>query len=79
MPSISGLHWSPDGRILNYLSTAHGATNIWALPLAGGKPTQLTRFTSQDIYSFNWSADGSRLFMVRGTTKNDVVLIRGLK
>jgi Tol biopolymer transport system component len=79
VPSIWGLHWSPDGRMLNYLSTAHGATNIWALPLAGGKPTQLTRFTSQDISSFNWSADGSRLFMVRGTMKNDVVLIRGLK
>jgi len=75
VPIIGDLHWSPDGRMLTYLSTIHGATNIWALPLAGGKPTQLTWFTSPDVSSFNWSADGSRLFMVRGTAKNDVVLI----
>jgi Tol biopolymer transport system component/DNA-binding winged helix-turn-helix (wHTH) protein len=76
---VWGLHWSQDGRMLHYLSTENSATNIWALPLAGGKPTQITNFSSPDISSFSWSADGSRLFMVRGTTKNDVALIRELQ
>jgi Tol biopolymer transport system component len=73
------VHWSPDGGILQCLLPANGATNIWELPLDGGKPKQLTQFTSEDISSFNWSVDGPRLFMVRGTTKSDVVLIRGLE
>ena len=78
VPSVGLLHWSPDGRTLHYLTTAHGSTNLWALPLAEGKPTQLARFTSPDVISFYWSADGS-LFMVRGTTKTDAVLVRGLQ
>ena len=76
---ISDLHWSPDGGTLEYLLSAHGATNIWELPLNGGKPKQLTQFTSEDISSFHWSVDGSRLFIVRGKTKSDVVLIREME
>jgi Tol biopolymer transport system component len=76
---ISNLHWSPDGRILECLLPVNGATNIWELPLDGRTPKQLTHFASDEISSFNWSVDGSRLFMVRGTTKSDVVLIRRLE
>ncbi len=74
---ISDLHWSPDGQTLESLLSVHGATNIWELPLNGGKPNN-SQITSENS-SFNWSVDGSRLFIVRGKTKSDVVLIREMK
>jgi Tol biopolymer transport system component len=76
---ISNLHWSSDGRRLEYLMAIGGATNIWTLSLDGGKARQLTQFNPGDLYDFSWAADGSRLFMVRGRTKSDVALIKGLE
>jgi len=37
---------------------------------------QITDFTSEHIYDFHWSFDGSKLALVRGHTDADVVLIR---
>ena len=34
----AGLRWTPDGRALNYIDTINGVSNIWSLPLDGGKP-----------------------------------------
>src|SRR6202030_1302667 len=55
------LSWSGDGKALQYLLTQNGATNLWQQPIAGGKPKQLTRFTSGEIFRFNWSSDRKQL------------------
>lgn len=47
------LRWSPDGKGLQSLVTREGATNIWEQPLQGGKPKQLTKFTSGMIVDFD--------------------------
>jgi len=70
--------WSADGTGLQYLLTRQGVTNIWEQPLQGGSPKQLTRFPSGMIFDFNWSSDGKRLLMARGSLSSDVVLIRNL-
>jgi Tol biopolymer transport system component len=69
------LRWSPDGKRLQSLATKDTVTNIWELPLSGGKPKQLTNFTSGLIIDFNWFQDGKQLLLARGEMKSDVVLI----
>jgi DNA-binding winged helix-turn-helix (wHTH) protein/Tol biopolymer transport system component len=73
------LRWSPDGKALQYLLTQGDVTNIWEQPLAGGRPKQITNFTSGSIFDFNWSQDGKRLFMSRGEVSSDVVLLSNLR
>lgn len=73
-----GLRWSPNGKGLQYLLNQNDATNLWEQPLAGGKPKQLTTFTSGQIFDFNWSADGKQLLITRGETTSDVVMLSNL-
>jgi DNA-binding winged helix-turn-helix (wHTH) protein/Tol biopolymer transport system component len=70
------LRWSPDGKGLQYILMKNGASNIWEQVLAGGDPKQLTKFTSGEIFDFNWTSDGKHLLLTRGETTSDVVLIR---
>jgi Tol biopolymer transport system component len=72
------LRWTPDGKAIAYIDDASVA-NIWALPLEGGTPQQLTRFTDGDVQSFAWSRDGTRLAVIRSTTTNDIVLLQGVR
>jgi hypothetical protein len=68
---------TPDGEGIAYLDSR--AMNVWSFPLAGGAPQQLTHFTDRAIESFAWSADGTRLAVLRTTTTNDIVLLKGLR
>jgi Tol biopolymer transport system component len=70
------LRWSPDGKGLQYILMKDGASNIWEQPLAGGPPRQLTKFSSGEIFNFNWTHDGQHLLLTRGETTSDVVLLR---
>ncbi|MEP7336590.1 MAG: winged helix-turn-helix domain-containing protein [Acidobacteriota bacterium] len=79
MPEFGLFRWSPDARALTYIVTRQGVSNLWSRPVDGSEPKQLTDFTSDQIYRFAWSRDGSRLACERGMTINDVVLIRNGK
>lgn len=74
-----GVTWSPSGKGLQYLLTRNGATNLWEQPLAGGKPKQVTRFASGQIFHFNWSLDHTRLLLTRGNVTSDAVLLSNLR
>jgi hypothetical protein len=56
-----------------------GATNLWEQPIAGGPVKQITKFTSGQIFDFNWAADGKQLLLARGETSSDVVLLSNLR
>jgi serine/threonine protein kinase/Tol biopolymer transport system component len=71
--------WSPDGQSLDYVTTKEGVGNIWRLPLAGGKPRQLTDWKSDFVYRFAWSRDGKHLAASRGTATTDLVLIKDFR
>ena len=83
MPSsvniAAGLRWTPDGRALTYVDTINGVSNVWSLPLDGGKPVQLTDFKADQIFWFDFSRDGQQLALSRGTQTSDVILIRDFK
>ncbi len=75
----SYFRWSKDSRsVLNH-DTHGGVGNIWSFPLDDTPPKQLTNFKTEQIYNFDWSADGRQLVLARGTTTSDVVLINNFK
>jgi Tol biopolymer transport system component len=73
--------WTPDGRQIAYIDVIE--TNLWSMPVEGGPPKPLTRFTDRTpgrkIDAFDWSRDGQRLAIIRATSTNDIVLFRGLQ
>jgi eukaryotic-like serine/threonine-protein kinase len=69
------LLWSQGGKGVEYILSQNGISNLWEQPLEGGQPHQLTRFSSGQIFDFNWSADGRRLLLCRGEISSDVVLL----
>ena len=73
------LRWTPDGRALTYYEYRNGASNIWALPLDGSAPKQLTDFKTDHIFNFRWSMDGKQMALARGTTTSDVVMISNFR
>jgi DNA-binding winged helix-turn-helix (wHTH) protein/Tol biopolymer transport system component len=73
------LHWSPNGRCLQYLLMVGEATNLWEQPLAGRRPKQLTKFTSGQSSTFMWSSDHQRLYFTRGDVTSDVVVLRNFQ
>ena len=78
-PINAGLRWTPDGRAITYVDTTGGVSNIWSLPLDGGKPVPLTDFKTDQIFWFDFSRDGRQLALSRGTQTSDVVLIRDFR
>jgi serine/threonine protein kinase len=74
-----GLHWSPDGKGVQYLLTRNGATNVWEQPLSGGPPRRVTDFTSGLIFDFAWSRDGSQLLLAKGENTSDIILISNFR
>ncbi len=70
------IRWTQDGRDLAYIRDQQGVSNIWAQPLDGGPPKQVTDFTAGQIFNFAWSKDGQQLALARGSQTSDVVLIR---
>jgi serine/threonine protein kinase len=73
------LRWTPDGKALAYVRDAQEVSNIWTLPLEGGKPRQITGFNENYIAYFDWSPDGKQLVVSRGSISSDAVLIRNGK
>jgi len=68
--------WSADGKAILYIDSKEGVSNIWSQPIDGGPPKQLTKFTADQIFSFDWSQDGKTMACSRGIVRTDVVLIR---
>jgi len=74
---VTGLiQFSRDGKSLVYNTRENGVDNLWQQPIDGSAGKMLTHFTSEHIWDFHWSPDGSKLALVRGHTDSDVVLIR---
>jgi eukaryotic-like serine/threonine-protein kinase len=72
--AIPTIRWMPNGKALVYMELRGGVTNLWMLPLDGGKPKQLTHFADGIIYNFLWSNDGKFLALCRGSFVNDAIL-----
>ncbi|HYA96546.1 MAG TPA: protein kinase [Methylomirabilota bacterium] len=72
----SQLAWGPDGNSIVYAVRENGVDNLWIQPLDGTQRRQFTHFTSESIYRFFFSPDGSQLAIERGHAEADAVLFR---
>lgn len=69
--------WTPDGRAITFVRRAGSVNNIWAMPIAGGKPYAITRFTDLQVAAYAFARDGS-LAVSREAPNSDAVLATGL-
>jgi Tol biopolymer transport system component len=65
--------WSPDGRILAFISTRNGSPQLYTIPVDGGEPTQLTDRVDGVRYP-RWSPDGSQIAFISSATAEDRAL-----
>lgn len=75
----SFLRWTVDGRGLVYVLSRDRVYNLWSQSLEGGPPKQLTSFSSDRIFKFDWSRDGKLLALARGHEGSDVVKISNFR
>jgi hypothetical protein len=66
--------WQPSGNLITFRRLDRGVNNLFGIPLTGGEPTQVTKFSQGTFSSYDWTADG-RLVLVRMETRSDIVLI----
>ncbi|MDQ3804243.1 MAG: winged helix-turn-helix domain-containing protein [Acidobacteriota bacterium] len=71
--------WMPDNRGIAYVDARDGTANVWMQPLSGGKPVQLTHFTTDGVSAYDFSRDGKQLAVTRTAETTGVVLIRDFK
>ena len=74
-----GFQWLPDGRAVCFAGVRDNIFNIWALPLDGSPPKQLTNFKSEFMRNYAFSRDGRRLAVSRGMEISDIVLIKDFR
>lgn len=63
-PGATFSSWSPDSKSMTYIDRNKG-WNLMRQPIAGGEPTELTRFTDGVTTGFAWSPDGAHMAVVR--------------
>lgn len=73
------IRWTPDSKALTYLDRRDGVYNIWQQPLDGSPPTQITNFTEDQIFYYDWLDDAGQLVVSRGAKTRDIVLIRNFE
>jgi serine/threonine protein kinase len=71
----SGIEFTPDGKSIAFAQRENGVDNVWVQPLNGSDGYPITRFNSEQIWSFSLSADGKNLGVLRGHFDSDVVLL----
>jgi len=74
-PQLQSVRWSPDSQAIQFIVKRGGVENIWQMPLDGGEAKQITNFTSDRIFSYDWSPNGKQLAIIRGAWTADMVLI----
>jgi len=74
--AIEPLAFAPDGKSIVYVVREKGVDNLWEQPLDNARFKQLTHFTSEKIWQFRFSQDGSQVCIERGHMESDAVLLR---
>ena len=64
--NVNSPAFSPDGGTVYFLSGKSGSSQLYAIPTAGGAPTQLTGFPL-DVDGYKLSPDGKRVALAFGT------------
>jgi Tol biopolymer transport system component/DNA-binding winged helix-turn-helix (wHTH) protein len=78
LPDDAGLwrfHFAPDGKSIYYFDYGNSA-DIWQFDFTSKKSQKITNFNFDTIFTFTTSRDGKKLYLVRGSTTDEVVLIK---
>jgi class 3 adenylate cyclase/Tol biopolymer transport system component len=75
LPITSSVEWTLDSKGLCYIVTTNNVPNLWMQPLTGGKPKQITHFSSDFISHYGWSPDGKYLSVIRESRPSDLFLL----
>jgi Tol biopolymer transport system component/serine/threonine protein kinase len=71
--------WSPDGGELYFLSEALGATDLWRVPVSGGRAAgpaiAVTAGFADEIHAFALSADGHRAVLDADASASEIVRV----
>lgn len=65
----SSIQFSPDGKYLSFKRTVDKKQQIFYMPTTGGEATQLTKH-KESVGSYQWSADGSRIYFLASTPRS---------
>ena len=69
------LRWSPDGKSIVYVVSKDGVDNLWSQPIdEKNAPRQLTKFTMDRIYGFDFAPNFPTVAVARGTQKSFAVM-----
>lgn len=71
------IEWSPDGKnlIYNVSETFRDGGSLWLQPLDGTPPKPLLETKEDRVFWVAWSPDKQKLYMTRGKTVSNVVLL----
>ena len=69
--------WALDSGRLALLIRDGDSSNLW-VGGNGSDPVQVTQFTIETIFDFDWMPGGNQLWILAGTTAADAVLVRNL-
>lgn len=70
--SVSGLRFSPDGRMVSYLwREDDGQTAVWGIPIDGGAQMKLAEVGEANVRSYAWSPDGTLLYMLASAAEDE--------
>jgi dipeptidyl aminopeptidase/acylaminoacyl peptidase len=59
---ISQIRWSPDGRLISYLSSKGDSVQLWTVEPATQRAEQLfTHTANSGVLDYRWSPDGTRI------------------
>ena len=66
--------WSSDGKLIAFLSTRSGSSQLYVISSNGGESTQITNF-SASIVDFEWSSDNKKFLVIVDVSEEDIDLI----
>ena len=67
MPFDSQPRYSPDGKLIAFLSDREGSENLWIAKPDGSEPKQLSKDQQSRFASPSWTPDGEYVIVSRGT------------
>ncbi|WP_395851943.1 TolB family protein [Cystobacter fuscus] len=70
--SVFGASFSPDEKRVLFSSDATGVYNVFSVPVAGGKPTQLTRSTTDRTSAVGYFPRDERILFTRDQGGNEL-------
>ncbi len=68
--------WSPDGKSIFYTDLSNGNSDIWRLNPQDGKTSKITNFNLESIVRFSAAPNGKKIYLVRRSTTQDIILIK---